>query len=219
MPRCGVPVVCCWSNSLCPNSVGNTLKKEEPVLVTDPQWVALAETAGTGATVFGILNPASGPGTVTDETYPEAIDVVVTAGAKVGSLINEGVFHTWGCLLVRRPSAVEHSSSAPSPLCVERCTAAYMRTTSLQGWRHAFSRVFCHALLLPAWFEPAEAPVLVPCDIHPSPHIPGSEGACRRLFARMLSSLMAHTIWSFVSSSAESRAQVCGGEQTRVLFL
>ena len=59
-------------------------KIEEPVLVTDPQWVALAETAATGATVFGILNPASGPGTVTDDTYPEVIDYVVSAGAKVG---------------------------------------------------------------------------------------------------------------------------------------
>lgn len=46
--------------------------------------MALAETAATGATVFGILNPASGPGTVTDDTYPEIIDYVVSAGAKVG---------------------------------------------------------------------------------------------------------------------------------------
>eukprot|EP00752_Nemacystus_decipiens_P003780 g3480.t1 len=56
---------------------------DEPVLVTDPQWVALAETAATGATVFGILNPASGPGTVTDDSYPEIIDYVVGAGAKL----------------------------------------------------------------------------------------------------------------------------------------
>lgn len=60
-------------------------EKEEPILVTDPQWVALAETAATGAPVFGILNPASGPGTVTDDTYPEVIDYVVGAGAKVGA--------------------------------------------------------------------------------------------------------------------------------------
>lgn len=45
--------------------------------------MALAETAATGATVFGILNPASGPGTVTDESYPEIIEYVVSAGAKV----------------------------------------------------------------------------------------------------------------------------------------
>lgn len=52
-------------------------------VVIDPQWVALAETAQTGATVFGILNPASGPGTVRDESYPDVIDYVNDAGAKV----------------------------------------------------------------------------------------------------------------------------------------
>ncbi|CAM9258258.1 unnamed protein product [Pylaiella littoralis] len=52
-------------------------------VVIDPQWVALAETAQTGATVFGILNPASGPGTVRDESYPDVIDYVNDAGAKL----------------------------------------------------------------------------------------------------------------------------------------
>ncbi|CAB1120657.1 unnamed protein product [Ectocarpus sp. CCAP 1310/34] len=49
----------------------------------DPQWTALAETAATGATVFGILNPASGPGEVTDTSYPDVIDYVKDAGAKM----------------------------------------------------------------------------------------------------------------------------------------
>ncbi|CAN0503367.1 unnamed protein product, partial [Ectocarpus sp. 12 AP-2014] len=49
----------------------------------DPQWTALAETAATGATVFGILNPASGPGEVTDTSYPDVIDYVKGAGAKM----------------------------------------------------------------------------------------------------------------------------------------
>lgn len=52
-------------------------------VVIDPQWVTLAETAATGATVFGILNPASGPGTERDESYPDVIDYVTDAGAKV----------------------------------------------------------------------------------------------------------------------------------------
>lgn len=33
--------------------------------------------------MFGILNPASGPGEVTDTSYPDVIDYVKGAGAKV----------------------------------------------------------------------------------------------------------------------------------------
>lgn len=60
----------------------NILCSVGPVVI-DPQWVTLAETAAMGATVFGILNPASGPGDVTDTSYPDVIDYVKGAGAKV----------------------------------------------------------------------------------------------------------------------------------------
>lgn len=55
------------------------------------QWIALHDTAATGATVFGILNPASGPGTVTAENYTATIDYVKGAGAKVCSGGGRGV--------------------------------------------------------------------------------------------------------------------------------
>lgn len=60
-----------------------TVRSKTAAVYIDPQWEALAETAATGVPVFGILNPASGPGEVTDETYPDVIDYVLHAGAKV----------------------------------------------------------------------------------------------------------------------------------------
>ena len=53
-----------------------------------PQWNALHDTAATGATVFGILNPASGPGTEVGANYTAVIDYVKSAGAKVGRIIS-----------------------------------------------------------------------------------------------------------------------------------
>lgn len=47
------------------------------------QWEALHDSASTGANVFGILNPASGPGAHTQPNYLDTIDYVKGAGAKV----------------------------------------------------------------------------------------------------------------------------------------
>ncbi|CAM9177715.1 unnamed protein product, partial [Sphacelaria rigidula] len=47
------------------------------------QWEALHDSASTGANVFGILNPASGPGAHTQPNYLDTIDYVKGAGAKL----------------------------------------------------------------------------------------------------------------------------------------
>ena len=70
-------------------------------LFADGQWELLKTTAAAGTPVVGIMNPASGPGTLTDPSYTTAINDVKSSGAQVHTGVRRRTLSLLFCFCFR----------------------------------------------------------------------------------------------------------------------